>query len=121
MSGLVEYKCPACGGAMEFDSALQKMKCPYCDTTMTVEEFEAMQKKDEDNTGNAQQSGNAQWSSGGNNQWQDGETDNMAVYVCESCGGEIIADKTTGATTCPFCDNKIVMKGNFAGDLNQIA
>ena len=72
MSGLVEYKCPACGGAMEFDSALQKMKCPYCDTTMTVEEFEAMQKKDEDDTGNAQQSENAQWSSGGNNQWQDG-------------------------------------------------
>ncbi|RGH39985.1 hypothetical protein DW901_06930 [Firmicutes bacterium AM41-5BH] len=117
MSGIVEYKCPACGGAMEFDSTLQKMNCPYCDTTMTVEEFEAMQKKDEDNTGNVQQSENAQWSSGGNNQWQDGETDNMAVYVCESCGGEIIADKTTGATTCPFCDNKIVMKGNFAGDL----
>lgn len=45
MSGLVEYKCPACGGAMEFDSALQKMKCPYCDTTMSVEEFEAMQKR----------------------------------------------------------------------------
>ena len=51
MSGIVEYKCPACGGAMEFDSTLQKMNCPYCDTTMTVEEFEAMQKKDEDNTG----------------------------------------------------------------------
>ena len=50
MSGLVEYKCPACGGAMEFDSALQKMKCPYCDTTMTVEEFEAMLHGEETET-----------------------------------------------------------------------
>ena len=36
MSGLVEYKCPACGGAMEFDSALQKMKCPYCGEEMQL-------------------------------------------------------------------------------------
>ena len=27
MSDLREYKCPACGGAMEFDSGSQKMKC----------------------------------------------------------------------------------------------
>ena len=32
MSEIKEYKCPACGGAMEFDSKSQKMKCPYCDT-----------------------------------------------------------------------------------------
>ena len=31
MSDLREYKCPACGGAIEFDSKSQKMKCPYCD------------------------------------------------------------------------------------------
>ena len=30
MSDLREYKCPACGGAMEFDSGSQKMKCPFC-------------------------------------------------------------------------------------------
>ena len=40
MSDIMEYKCPACGGAMEFDSKSQKMKCPYCDTEMAVEEFQ---------------------------------------------------------------------------------
>ena len=30
MSALLDYKCPACGGALEFDTATQKMKCPYC-------------------------------------------------------------------------------------------
>ena len=34
---LQEYKCPACGGAIEFDSSIQKMKCPYCDTEFEVE------------------------------------------------------------------------------------
>ena len=43
MADLMEYKCPACGGAMEFDSKTQKMKCPYCDTEMDVETFQKMQ------------------------------------------------------------------------------
>lgn len=40
MSDIIEYKCPSCGGAMVFDSKSQHMKCPYCDTEMTVEEFQ---------------------------------------------------------------------------------
>ena len=50
MSDMMEYKCPACGGTMEFDSTLQKMKCPYCDTVMTVEEFQEIQKKEQEET-----------------------------------------------------------------------
>ena len=53
----------------------------------------------------------------GNNQWMEGETDGIRVYACQSCGGEIVADANTGATSCPFCGNRVVMKGQFAGDL----
>ena len=42
MSDLLEYKCPCCGGAIEFNSTLQKMKCPYCDTEISVEGYEAL-------------------------------------------------------------------------------
>ena len=31
MAGMLEYKCPCCDGAIQFDSATQKMKCPYPD------------------------------------------------------------------------------------------
>jgi DNA-directed RNA polymerase subunit RPC12/RpoP len=41
----------------------------------------------------------------------------MRVYVCNSCGGEVVGDETTAATHCPFCDNPVVMSGQFAGDL----
>ena len=35
MSYLQEYKCPCCGGAIAFDSGIQKMKCPFCDNADT--------------------------------------------------------------------------------------
>jgi DNA-directed RNA polymerase subunit RPC12/RpoP len=49
--------------------------------------------------------------------WSDEETAGMKVYKCKSCGGEIIADETTGASKCPYCDNPVVMTGQFSGDL----
>ena len=44
MAQLQEYKCPCCGGAIAFDSTIQKMKCPYCDTSyydMSAVDFES--------------------------------------------------------------------------------
>ena len=37
MAALQEYKCPCCGGGINFDSTAQKMKCPFCDTEFDVE------------------------------------------------------------------------------------
>ena len=117
MSDVKQYKCPACGGAMEFDSKSQKMKCPYCDTEMELDKFEELQKETAKEEKKEQGKDSASWEASGNAQWQEGETDGMRIYVCESCGGEVIADESTGATECPFCGNRIVMKGQFKGDL----
>ena len=121
MADMMEYKCPSCGGAMEFDSTTQKMKCPYCDTEMEVAQYQQMQEKAEGNAGGnpgGDTGGNNEnWSDMGNNQWMEGEADGIRVYACQSCGGEIVADANTGATSCPFCGNRVVMKGQFAGDL----
>ena len=119
MADVIEYKCPACGGAMEFDSKSQKMKCPYCDTEIAMDEF--LKQQESENPG-SEAAGDvkeeeAAWENKEQKEWQEGETDNMRIYVCESCGGEIIADDNTGATTCPYCGNRVVMKGQFSGDL----
>ena len=113
MSETIDYKCPACGGSMEFDSSTQKMKCPFCDTTMDVSEF---QSKDQDLDKDAPQQNGGEWSSS-NNEGSEEETENMSVFVCESCGGEVIGDENTGATSCPYCGNAVVMKGRFQGAL----
>ena len=45
MATLLEYKCPCCGGAIEFNSGLQKLKCPYCDTEFDPEALRAQGRK----------------------------------------------------------------------------
>lgn len=112
MTTLLEYKCPHCGGSIEFDSSLQKMKCPYCDA-----EFEMAALKEYDAQLNDQEQDDLHWNTPAIGQWSDGESEDMRVYLCESCGGEIIADKNAAATNCPFCDTPIVVAGQISGDL----
>ena len=117
MPDVMEYKCPACGGVMEFDSKTQKMKCPYCDTEMEVEAFREMQEQSAREKASADSTKEDAWQTKENRQWQEGEADGIRIYACESCGGEIAAEESTGATTCPFCGNRVVIKGKFSDDL----
>lgn len=112
MSTLLEYKCPCCGGAIEFNTTVQKMKCPYCDT-----EFDMDTLRSYDEELKAAKPEDMEWKEEAGGQWQEGEQEGMLVYMCESCGGEIVGDKTTAATSCPYCGNPVVMKGQFSGDL----
>ena len=111
MAHIIEYKCPCCGGIVEFDSASQKMKCPYCETTFDPS---AMLEKDE--ALNQQAPDTAHWDTP-QEQFDASEIESMGVYTCNSCGGEIISDSNTGATHCPFCGNPVVLTSRFAGAL----
>lgn len=37
MAAIQEYQCPRCGGAIAFDSTIQKMQCPFCHTEFEIE------------------------------------------------------------------------------------
>ena len=112
MAELLQYKCPCCGGKIEFDSKAQKMKCPYCDT-----EFDVSTLKDYDDILNSQKPDDLSAVDDPSSEWQEGEEEGLRVYSCKSCGGEIVADATTAATHCPYCGNPIVMTGQLSGDL----
>ena len=112
MSTLLEYKCPCCGGAIAFDSASQKLKCPYCDTEFDVETLKAYDEDLKKETPD-----DMKWQTEAGKEWQEGEAEGMRVYVCDSCGGEIVCDENTAATSCPYCGNPVVMKGNLKGFL----
>ena len=112
MATLQEYKCPCCGGAIAFDSSIQKMKCPYCDTEFemdTLAQYDAALSADNQDSMN--------WNCDQVPSWQAGEDENMRVYVCNSCGGQIVGDANMAACSCPYCDNPIVVMGQLAGDL----
>ena len=110
MADMVEYKCPNCAGSIKFDSEKQKMKCPYCDTEFDVEALKSF-----DEALKEEKPDEMEWEIKDSGEKLD-ESD-VVVYVCKSCGGEIVGDKNTGATKCPFCDNAVIMSKNFAGML----
>ena len=113
MEQLQEYKCPACGGALKFSVDAQKVKCPYCDTEY---EMQTLKQLDEQ-LKQEMQPDDMKWESKAGGEWQENEKDNMVIYSCKSCGGQIVCDRETAATTCPYCDNPVVMMGNFKGNL----
>ena len=112
MSELFEYKCPCCGGALEFNSDIQKVKCPYCDT-----EFEPESLKSYDDVLNSDAEDDVTWENSPGSEWEENEVADICSFVCNSCGGEIIGDKNTAATSCPYCDNPVVMSGRLSGVL----
>jgi len=109
---LQEYKCPRCGGAIAFDSTLQKMKCPYCDTEFDVE---SLRGYDEDLRSEGHE--NLEWHTDRQSQWTADEENTLRSYVCNSCGGEIVTEQTTAATECPFCGNPVIMMNQLKGSL----
>lgn len=111
MSDLTEYKCPCCGGSVKFDVKAQNMKCPYCDAEFDVEAMEEAAKESASKPADS-----ISWDRN-DVFWSDSDRENLNTYVCNSCGGEIITDKTTGAAKCPFCGNNVTMKDKFSGEL----
>lgn len=112
MAAIQEYKCPCCGGAIAFDSTIQKMKCPYCDT-----EFEMETLASYDSELRSDQTDDMNWQVASGDTWDENELGGLNAYVCQSCGGEITCDENTAATSCPFCGNPVVLMGQLSGTL----
>ena len=112
MAELQDFKCPSCGGAIHFDTGVQKMKCPYCDAEFDIDSLKALENEpeilDEDKFA---------WDNTPGQEWSEEDQEQLNSYVCNSCGGEIIGDKTLGATSCPYCGSPVVMTKMFAGIL----
>ena len=88
------------------------MKCPYCDT-----EFEMDTLRAYDDALNQQEPDDMTWKTDPGQDWREGEGEGLRIYQCRTCGGEIVTDETTAATSCPYCSNPVVMMGQLAGDL----
>jgi len=108
MSETIEYKCPCCGGTLQFDVESQRIKCPYCDSEFDVDE---MMKTEGDLTVNDD------LATDGGVDWDAGEMEGMSEYQCQSCGGNLYSDKDTTATICPYCGSSVILKGRLSGVL----
>ena len=102
--------CPACKTELNCEGISGEATCPGCGAEFQVEDLRAyaaqMAEKHEDSMN---------WDTEAGGQWQEGEADGLRIYGCKQCGGEIVADETTGATHCPYCGNPVVLTGHFTG------
>ncbi|MCL1863266.1 MAG: hypothetical protein FWF78_06855 [Defluviitaleaceae bacterium] len=101
-----EFKCPNCDGAIAFDAKSQQMKCPYCDSEFDIEALTETVDENE---------APVEWAAHEDAEWREGEQEGMRIYSCNTCAGEIIAEESTAASSCPYCGNPVIMKGQLSG------
>ncbi len=114
----LNYKCPHCGGPLQFNPENQKFTCEYCFSSFTDTEVQQMysereqqQTRDEREVEQAEQK-KAQAAQQG----EDYGDDYPVSYSCPSCGAEIITTASTAATHCVYCHNPVVLGGRLSGE-----
>ena len=130
-SQTTNYQCPACTGPLHFDGASGKLRCDYCGSSYSVEEIEklygvqnqaaaaataAMEQVQTEPDEVSEEEYLEDWDSSGAGEWG-AESAKLAAYNCTSCGAELICDKTTAATECPYCGNPTIIPGKLTGNM----
>ena len=95
----ISCKCPSCGGELVWDGGKHLFNCGWCGSEIT----EAQAR-----------------SEGGiidqNRQEADSFANDTNVYVCSSCGAEVICDRNTAASFCYYCHSPVALSGRLSGD-----
>lgn len=112
--GLIkEYKCPNCGAALAFDAESGSVKCEHCGESIEIKQLVQSQEVEGQNE-------EFDWSS--YKETQSFETlEGTSVYQCQSCGAILETDENTAATTCPYCDNNVVLTDRVSNGLKPNA
>ncbi len=103
------YKCPACGTALQYSAASGKLECAACGNQYEVADMEAAAQ------GGVSRSAFS-WGDYKANLQQITDM-STKVYICKSCGAQILTDGNTAATHCPYCDSEVVINDAFDGGL----
>ncbi|MGN0362646.1 MAG: hypothetical protein ACI4ET_07380 [Bilifractor sp.] len=110
------YKCPNCGGELNWDPASQKLKCPYCGSSFDPSVFEQKEEEADQSIREKTYEKGTSAAEAGERQATDDtgvKPEDLRVYKCSVCGAEIITDKTTVATSCAFCGNPVILEENL--------
>ena len=118
---VVTYKCPNCDGGLIFDAESQKFHCEYCLSYFTEEELKkagqaTTEEKAEESREAENASGDKSAEEAETPASEEGEGAQGYVYVCPSCGAEVVVDSTTAASQCCFCHNPVVISGRLDGN-----
>lgn len=100
MSATVTYKCSNCGAGLVFDAEKQSFSCDFCISSFTEDELRL--------SGADKRAEEAERA-------EDEFRSELREYHCDSCGAEILTDKSTVADFCYYCHNPIVLSDRVSG------
>ncbi|MCR4657424.1 MAG: hypothetical protein K5770_14550 [Lachnospiraceae bacterium] len=98
-----DRKCPQCGGTMDYDPAILKLHCPFCDYTEEIPAAEVSsgkEKAEELDFASAESTGNFDWGT------------EQKTVTCKSCGAVSVYDALDVANECPYCGSNQVMEAS---------
>lgn len=102
----ISYKCPNCGGGLQFNPAKQNYQCEFCMSDFSQQQLAELQPDVQPEQIVSDLGGE------GKSQHQN----QALLYSCPSCGAEIVTDETTAATFCFYCHNPVVLSGRLSGE-----
>ena len=113
----IMFKCPSCGGYLEFDAQLQKFKCLYCGQSLSQEELEKESARREEEADERQAQEPCETGAGEGSASGEGSAGQpMRGYNCQMCGAQIITGATTAATRCYYCHSPVVLHDRLDDD-----
>ena len=101
MDNTTVYKCPNCGGSLEYNAETHILHCDYCLSDFTVEELEELNNKNKEQEQSAEENFD----------------EHARMYSCPNCGAEIITDDTTTATFCYYCHSPVILSEKLKGSM----
>ena len=103
----IAYKCINCGGPLEYNAAKQKFACEYCRSEFTEEQLRQHFGNLDENLSEAVRS---------EEQTEQEREYGAALFTCQSCGAEVIAETgNTAATFCVYCHSPVVLSNRLTG------
>lgn len=103
-------KCPNCGAPLKFDPSSQNNKCEFCLSEFTNEELSRLNKDVlKDKTADIELEN---FESSKN----DFDKEKLGQYICDSCGAEVVTDKTTATTFCYYCHSPVILQDRLSGE-----
>lgn len=113
----VTYQCPNCNAALEYNNALGKFKCLFCDGEFSENDMKRL-FPDLGNEQLSQDNLEAERTAAQDEANRQAEefSGASALYTCPNCGAGVICDSLTASTRCHFCHTPVILTGRLSGE-----
>lgn len=135
MNNIQDQKCPNCTAPLRYDPAAGKLVCDFCGSSYELEtaagdeivtgtaegtvEGSVESARTEETNGNSRNTNQLEGFDFHSllHQAESEDAQQLPVFVCRSCGAEILSDTPEFSLTCPFCSNNVVLTEKVSGKL----